>query len=498
MKNFKLGIVPNNNFTYKIKRIAITSGIILSLATTGCGAKKNKDGYYEKEVCATKIDYETIQTSLEELENIENIEYFIIDKNNNKSIEKDIEAIKKIIKKGKTKNLYLYLSYENTYHIPSKEEYIEHCKKILLQLDKNNIEYIIIGDEDVLSSLNVKEKYPISDNSKLEKRYKDGKIISKEKFKKQAFQNSDGFTEDENLNIEKEEKSPEKEEKKKEEEKKKKEEKSPKKEEKKYDENGWELVNEEYYYKGIDVSEHQGKIDWGKAKDYINYAIIRVADSYNKDKNGNIIVDHYYHRNMAECMKYNINVGIYLFTRATTKKDIEKEIKFVYNNLTDKNGKPYKIYLPIYIDIEEEVAERLRNPKTRKEQIKYIKQFCQYFEDLGYSVGIYINSNDLYAIDELREFTTWLAGGWLYNVDNDTENMLLRHESKINKDGKLEIKVSETTYWSPAAQTNSKTHVSGIKGDVDGDYAEKEFYDALIRLAEENQERIENNIKRNR
>ena len=90
MKNFKLGIVPNNNFTYKIKRIAITSGIILSLATTGCGAKKNKDGYYEKEVCATKIDYETIQTSLEELENIENIEYFIIDKNNNKSIEKDI------------------------------------------------------------------------------------------------------------------------------------------------------------------------------------------------------------------------------------------------------------------------------------------------------------------------------------------------------------------------------------------------------------------------
>ena len=491
MKNFKLGIVPNNNFTYKIKRIAITSGIILSLATTGCGAKKNKDGYYEKEVCATKIDYETIQTSLEELENIENIEYFIIDKNNNKSIEKDIEAIKKIIEKGKTINLYLYLSYENTYHFPSKEEYIEHCEKILLQLDKNNIEYIIIGDEDVLSSLNAKEKYPISDNSKLEKRYKDGKILSKEKFKKQAIQNSDGFTEDENLNVEKEEKSSEKEEKKKEE-------KSPKKEEKKYDENGWELVNEEIYYKGIDVSEHQGEIDWKKAKDEINYAIIRVGDSYNKDENGNIIVDHYYHRNMAECMKYNINVGIYLFTRATTEKDIEKEIEFVYNNLTDKNGKPYKISLPIHIDIEETVADRLRNPKTRKEQIKYIKEFCQYFEDLGYSVGIYINSNDLYAIDELREFTTWLAGGWLYNVDNDTENMLLRHESKINEDGELEINVSETTYWSPAAQTNSKTHVSGIKGDVDGDYAEKEFYDALIRLAEEKQEIIEKNVKRNR
>ena len=496
MKNFKLGIVPNNNFTYKIKRIAITSGIILSLATTGCGAKKNKDGYYEKDVCATKIDYEIIETNLEELENIENIEYFIIDKNNNKSIEKDVEAIKKIIEKGKTKNLYLYLSYENTYHFQSKEEYIDHCNNILLQLDKNNIKYIIIGDEDVLSSLNIEEKYPISDNKELKKRYKDGKILSKEKFKKQDFQNSEGFVKDENQSTKKEEKSTEKDESKKEEEKK--EEKNNKKEEKKYDENGWELVNEEIYYKGIDVSEHQGEINWKKAKDDIDYAIIRVADSYNKDENGNIIVDHYYHRNMQECMKYNIHVGIYLFTRATTEKKIEKEIEFVYNNLTNKDGKPYKISLPIYIDIEEEVAERLRNPKTRKEQIKYIRKFCQYFEDLGYSVGIYINSNDLCTIDELREFTTWLAGGWLYNVENNTERMLLRHESRINEDGNLEINVSETTYWSPAAQTNSKTQVSGIKGDVDGDYAEKEFYDALIRLSEEKQKEIENNLKRNR
>ena len=77
-------------------------------------------------------------------------------------------------------------------------------------------------------------------------------------------------------------------------------------------------------------------------------------------------------------------------------------------------------------------------------------------------------------------------------------NTNINGESKINEDGELEINVSETTYWSPAAQTNSKTHVSGIKGDVDGDYAEKEFYDALIRLAEEKQEIIEKNVKRNR
>ena len=506
MNNFKLGIIPNNHFTYKIKRFAVTSGVVLTLLTTGCSTKKNEDGYYEKNVCATKLDYEKIQTNIEELGNIENVEYFIIDKNSNKSIEKDIKAIKKIIETGKTKNLYIYLSYENTYHFQSKDEYIDHCKKLFLELDKNKIKYIIIGDEDVLSFINVEEKYPISDNTELDKRYKDGKLQSKEKFEKQNFQNSDGFIEEEIKNIKQEEKSTKEDKDKKnkenKEEKSTKEDKDEKdkenKEENKYDENGWELVNEDIYYKGIDVSEHQGEIDWKKAKKEIDYAIIRVGDSYNKDENGNIIVDHYYHRNMNECMKNNIIVGIYLYTRATTKKDIEKEIEFVYNNLTDSNGKPYKISLPIHIDIEGQVAERLRNPKTRKEQIKYIKKFCQYFEDLGYSVGIYINSNDLYAINELREFTTWLAGGWLYNVDNDTENMLLRHESKINEDGELEIKVSETTYWSPAAQTNSKTHVSGIKGDVDGDYAEKEFYDALIRLAEENQEKIENNIKRNR
>ena len=73
--------------------------------------------------------------------------------------------------------------------------------------------------------------------------------------------------------------------------------------------------------------------------------------------------------------------------------------------------------------------------------------------------------------------------------------MLLRYESKTNENGKVEINVSETTYWSPAAQTNSKTHVSGIKGDVDGDYAQKDFYDALIILSEK---KYEENLKRNR
>ena len=48
MKNFKLGKLPNKNNIYKIKKIAITSGIILTL-TTGCGINKNKDWYYEKE-----------------------------------------------------------------------------------------------------------------------------------------------------------------------------------------------------------------------------------------------------------------------------------------------------------------------------------------------------------------------------------------------------------------------------------------------------------------
>ena len=492
MNNFKLGIIPNNHYTYKIKRLALTSGIILTLLTTGCSTRKNKDGYYEKDVCATKLDYEMIKTGLEELNNIENIEYFIIDKNNNKSIENDVTAIKKIIEKGKTKNLYIYLSYKNTYHFQSKEEYINHCKKILSQLDNNKIKYIIIGDEDVLSSLNIEEKYPISDNKELTKRYKDGKLQSKDNFKKQDYQNSDGFKEEE-ISNQKQEKETKEENKDKEKNKDK--DNDREKAEKKYDENGWELVDEDIYYKGIDVSEHQGEIDWKKAKKEIDYAIIRVADSYNKDENGNIIVDRYYHRNMQECMKNNINVGIYLFTRATTEKEIKKEIEFVYNNLTDKNGKPYKISLPIHIDIEEAVADRLRDPKTRKEQIKYIRMFCQYFEDLGYPAGIYINSNDLYTIEELKEFTTWIAGGWLYNVANSTENMLLRYESKTNENGKVEINVSETTYWSPAAQTNSKTHVSGIKGDVDGDYAQKDFYDALIILSEK---KYEENLKRNR
>lgn len=496
MKNFKLGKLPNKNNIYKIKKIAITSGIILTL-TTGCGINKNKDGYYEKEVCATKVDYETINTNLDEIKNLENIEYFIIDKNNNKAIENDVQAIKKIIEQGKTRYLYIYLSYENTYHFLSKEEYINHVQEILNQLNSYGIRYILIGKEDILKSIQATEKYTISNDNKYDKRYADGKLLSKSIIKKEEYQKLSDITKGEKnkpKTEQKKEESQENKEKKKEENNKEKENKSKKE----YDENGWELVNEEYYYKGIDVSEYQGKIDWKKTKEDINYAIIRVGDSYNKDKNGNIIVDQYYHRNMRKCNEYNINVGIYLYTRATTEEEIDKEIKFVYNNLTDKNGDPYNISLPIYIDIEGEVAEKLRNTNTRKKQIKHIRKFCQHFEDIGYSTGIYINSNDLYTIEELQQFTTWLSGGWLYNVENNTKKMYLRQESNINEDGELEINVSPTTYWSPAAQTNSKTKVSGINGYVDGDYAEKKSYDALIELSEKNKEKIKEYLKRNR
>ena len=64
------------------------------------------------------------------------------------------------------------------------------------------------------------------------------------------------------------------------------------------------------YYKGIDVSEFQGRIDWEVARQKIDFAIIRIADASNRDEDGNIVLDEYFKYNISECNRLGIPVGV--------------------------------------------------------------------------------------------------------------------------------------------------------------------------------------------
>jgi hypothetical protein len=76
------------------------------------------------------------------------------------------------------------------------------------------------------------------------------------------------------------------------------------------------------YSKCIDVSDHQGNINWKKVKESgINYAIIRAG--YGK---GNY--DSHFVKNISEAIKAGIKVGVYWFSYAHSVDMAKKEAKF--------------------------------------------------------------------------------------------------------------------------------------------------------------------------
>ncbi len=95
------------------------------------------------------------------------------------------------------------------------------------------------------------------------------------------------------------------------------------------------------YTKGIDVSEHNGVIDWEKVKaSGVGFAMIRAG--YGK---GNI--DKQFVRNAQECTRVGMPFGVYWFSYAVTEEEVEREAEHCLNAV-----KPYHLDLPIAYDFE--------------------------------------------------------------------------------------------------------------------------------------------------
>lgn len=156
--------------------------------------------------------------------------------------------------------------------------------------------------------------------------------------------------------------------------------------------------------KGIDVSEHNGRIDWEKAKDEIDFAFIRAG--YSGYSNGQLVADAQARRNLKKANKNEIPVGVYFYSQAITVEEAIKEAEF-----TLRLVRHYDIGLPIVIDVEYayekdgKIGGRLYDAKLkRKEATAIINAFCSTVEKAGYQSACYASTN-------------------FYNVKIDTKNL---------------------------------------------------------------------------
>ena len=156
----------------------------------------------------------------------------------------------------------------------------------------------------------------------------------------------------------------------------------------------------------IDVSEHNGSINWAAVKKAgINYAIIR--DGY-----GTSHVDNYFKRNMEGAIAQGIHIGIYHFSYALSAAGAKAEAEYVLQLI-----KPYKdkIVLPVFFDFEYDTVDYAKKQGVTlgKEAFNaHTVAFCDTIQAAGYRAGVYYNLDYLRRyvdIDRIGKYAQWYA-----------------------------------------------------------------------------------------
>ena len=151
--------------------------------------------------------------------------------------------------------------------------------------------------------------------------------------------------------------------------------------------------------KGIDVSKHQGKIDWKKVKNAgIEFAMIRAGyGRYDNQK------DQQFEANYAGAKSVGIPVGAYHYSYAKTVEQAKAEAKTFLGWV---KGKTFEF--PVAFDIEDNSQVNLGKQLISD----MIRAFCETVEAAGYYVSVYANKDWLVnRIDEdcKKKYDTWLA-----------------------------------------------------------------------------------------
>lgn len=192
--------------------------------------------------------------------------------------------------------------------------------------------------------------------------------------------------------------------------------------------------------KGIDVSYHNGTIDWKKVKQSeVEYAIIRCGYGIDDKKQD----DKKWEENVKGCVDNNIPYGVYLYSYADTVEKASSEADHAIRLL---QGKKFKY--PVYYDLEE---DKLRDKLTKQQIADIAQTFCDKLSAKGYTVGIYANKDWFTNYLTDSRFNNWIKWVAQYNT-------------VCNYHGKYDM-------W----QCSSTGSVPGISGRVDLNYSYSPF-----------------------
>ena len=173
-----------------------------------------------------------------------------------------------------------------------------------------------------------------------------------------------------------------------------------------YVENGFLRYRDAGSMVGIDVSEHQGEIDWQAVHDAgVEFVILRAG--YRGYGQGTLQEDAFFRVNYEGARAAGLKIGAYFFSQALNSSEAREEAEYICDLLADCT-----LELPVFFDWETvDGAERISSadgiPITQ-----CAVAFCKAVQERGYEAGVYFNQIYGYTylnLAQLQDYTLWLA-----------------------------------------------------------------------------------------
>lgn len=184
---------------------------------------------------------------------------------------------------------------------------------------------------------------------------------------------------------------------------------------------------------GIDISEHNGSIDFTKVKKSgVEFVIIRVGWIGNKE---NHTIDKKFEEYYNNAKANGLKVGFYVYSYVKNEIAMNSAINWVRSKIAGKIRE-----YPIFLDVEDKQISGL----SKEKQTNLCKYFCDNFENSGIYANLDWFKNKL-NVNELVNYKIWLAQWTSAN----------NHSADFKVD-----------LW----QYSSKGKVNGINSNVDMNY----------------------------
>lgn len=245
--------------------------------------------------------------------------------------------------------------------------------------------------------------------------------------------------------------------------------------------------------KGIDVSIHNGDIDWNKVKNSgIDFVMIRAGFG-----NAETQIDKKFKSNMDGAIAAGLNVGCYWFSYAININEVKEEAALFNKVLTPYKG---KITFPLVYDFEYDSVDYAKKNGvniTKSIATQFVEVFCKEMENYGWYAMNYTNYDyyiNYFDKELLKNIDIWYAnwsinspniicGIWQYKANGVVDGII----------GDVDMNVAYKDY--PTIIKNAQ--LNGFSNKLNIDYKQK--YEEEVQYAEKlikQVEVLENQIDR--